>query len=183
MSQVIRLPPNKAMNLTVAARASFGGFRCSANEVIAVTFRTVTEGNYDDYLEFESPAASDGAVDARAADRQERQLRLAAFPHCVLLQVAYAELDYANQWCWQQFGPAHGECQQASSDYPACSVPNPHAHDGRWLTHWLVKTAYNFGYNEWYFAQETDQERFLEFAPHINFGGSVFRNEAHQITT
>lgn len=97
-------------------------------------------------------------------------MRLASFPHAVLLQVAYPELDYANRWCWQQFGPADGECQDASSEYPSCNHPGQHSHDGKWVTHWLAKTDYDFGYNEWYFAHAEDRERFLEFVPHIQWG-------------
>jgi hypothetical protein len=135
-----------------------------------VTFRTAVQANYDAYLEYEYPAASEGADEARAADRHERHARMAAFPYCVLLQVAYPELDYANGWCWQQFGPAQGECQQASSEYPACDLRTPHSHNGLWVTHWLAKTDYNFGFNEWYFVHQADRERFLEFVPQISWG-------------
>ena len=138
--------------------------------MLGMTHRTVLHANYDDYLEFVYPAALANSANARAAEMQERQLRLAAFPYCVLLQVAFAELDFANRWCWQQFGPAHGECLQASSEYPACAVRTPHSHEGRWLTDWLAKTDYNFGFNEWYFAQQTDRDRFAEFVPLISWG-------------
>jgi len=132
--------------------------------------RTVVLASYDEYLAFEYPAASGNLANARAADVRERQARLATFPHCVVLQVSYPELDYANRWCWQQFGPAHGECLQASSEYPACEIQGSHSHDGRWLTHWLVKTDYDFGFTEWYFVHLADRDRFLEFVPLINWG-------------
>ncbi|MGL4465675.1 MAG: hypothetical protein ACRDD1_20625 [Planctomycetia bacterium] len=135
-----------------------------------MTVRTVLPADYIAYLESEFPAQSDGAVAARAADAEERRVRLAAFPFSVMLQVAYPELDYANRWCWRQFGPAHGECWQSSSVYPACDLPEPHAHVGRWLTHWLAKTDYDFGFNEWYFASEPDRDRFVEFIPHLHWG-------------
>lgn len=87
-----------------------------------------------------------------------------------MLQVSYPEIDFANRWCWQQFGPAEGECHQAHSEYPACNLPPPHQHQGRWLSHFLVKTEYDFGYNEWYFTNETDRDRFVEFIPHMHWG-------------
>ena len=96
--------------------------------------------------------------------------RLTMFPFAVMLQVAYPEMDYANRWCWQQFGPAHGECWQHCSEYPVCDLPHPHAHVGQWMTHWYVKTDYDFGFNEWYFIREADRDRFLEFVPHVNWG-------------
>jgi hypothetical protein len=132
--------------------------------------RTVVQANYDSYLEQEYPSGSEAAAAARAADVQERQRRLAEFPHCVLLQLAYPELDFANRWCWQQFGPAHGECHQASSEYPACNLPGPHSHNGRWLSRWLAKTDYDFGFNEWHFEEPADRERFLAFVPQICWG-------------
>ena len=135
-----------------------------------MTYRTVIQATYDAYLESEYPTASGDNAVARAADREERLERLAVFPHSVLLQVAYPELDYANRWCWQQFGPAHGECNQASSHYPVCNLQHPHTHVGRWVTHWLAKTDYDFGFNEWYFAQQVDQEQFVAFIPQINWG-------------
>jgi hypothetical protein len=138
--------------------------------MFAMTFRTVVQADYEAYLEFEYPATADGAADARAADRRERGVRLAAFPHGVLLQVSYAEMDFGDRWCWQQFGPAHGDCQQAASEYPACHFQTPHSHDGVWMSHWLAKTDYNFGFNEWYFVRETDRDRFLAFVPHLSWG-------------
>ena len=130
--------------------------------------RTVIQSNYNAYREDKHAAASNPADEA--AESQERQVRLAEFPHSVVLQVSYAELDYANRWSWQQFGPAHGECLQADSDYPACHLRDPHSHVGKWAKYWLAKTSYNFGYNEWYFAQQADKERFLQFVPQINWG-------------
>ena len=132
--------------------------------------RTVVLASYDEYLDFEYPPASLDLVDARAADVRERQARMAVFPHCVVLQVSYPELDDANRWCWQEFGPAHGECLQAGSEYPACEIQGSHSHDGSWLTHWLVKTSYDFGFSEWYFVHVADRDRFLEFVPLINWG-------------
>src|SRR5258706_9988120 len=132
--------------------------------------RTSGLSRYDEYLDEVYPVSSVDSADARAADMHERQARLAAFPHCVVLQVSYPELDYANRWCWQQFGPAHGQCLQAGSNYPACEIRESHSHDGRWLTHWLDKVAYDFGYSEWYFAHQEDRDRFLQFVPLINWG-------------
>ena len=131
----------------------------SACHVIHTTFQ--------DYLKEEFPAGADSAAAGCAAEEQEHQRRLAAFPHSTVLQLAYPELDLANWWCWQQFGPARGECHQASSDRPACDQAGHHMHDGRWLTQWLAKTSYDFGFNAWYFAEEADQLKFLAFVPQL----------------
>ena len=135
-----------------------------------MTLRTVVLTDYDAYLEYEYPAASDGAAEARAADLRVREVRLKAFPHSVVLQVAYPEMDYANRWCWQQFGPANGDCHEAHSNYPACNLKGLHSHDGRWLSHWLDKTDYDFGFNEWCFARKDDLDRFMGFVPQITWG-------------
>lgn len=132
--------------------------------------RTAIQSTYADFLASEFVGTSDDVIAARAAEIRESVARLAAFPHSVVLQVAYPELDFANRWCWQQFGPAHGECHQASSEYAACDLPTPHEHDGSWLTHWLVKTDYDFGFNEWCFVRLEDRDRFLDFVPQINWG-------------
>lgn len=131
--------------------------------------RTVIESSYEEYLN--DPHATEGeSPDDLAAERQERQERLAIFPHSVVLQVAFLEMDYANRWCWQHFGPAHGKCLQSHSDYPACDQRDSHSHSGKWVTHWLAKTNYDFGYNEWFFAEKADHDRFIEFIPRINWG-------------
>lgn len=116
------------------------------------------------------PAGSTNIAEVRTADIAERNARMAAFPFSVMLQVAYPEMDFANRWCWHQFGPAHGECQQYQSEYPACRQTGPHIHSGKWATYWHEKTDYNFGFHEWYFASESDRDRFLEFVPELNWG-------------
>jgi hypothetical protein len=88
----------------------------------------------------------------------------------VMLQVAYPELDFANRWCWQHFGPADGECLQRQSEYPACTLSGDHSHTGKWMWYFLGKTDYDFGYNEWYFESELDQQRFLASVSDINWG-------------
>ena len=135
-----------------------------------MTLRTVERTDYDSYLEYMYPGASAETADERDADIEQRRVRLAAFPFAVILKVAYPEIDFANRWCWQQFGLPHGECHQRYSEYPACDSRDPHSHLGTWMTSWLVKTDYDFGFNEWYFQQQADQNRFLEFAPQINWG-------------
>jgi hypothetical protein len=104
-----------------------------------------------------------------------RDATLRAFPFGVILQVAYPEIDYANRWAWQQFGPRDGECFDVRrgsrpSEYPVCDDPEPHVHEGTWSCHWLVKTDYDFGFCEWFFSSSVDKDRFLAFAPTINWG-------------
>jgi hypothetical protein len=135
-----------------------------------MTIRTWKHAEFDAFLDSEYPAAQDGATEARAVERQERNETLKAFPYSVLLEVSYPEMDFANRWCWQQFGPAHGACLQLHSDYPVCLLKDTHIHDGRWTTHWFAKTAYDYGYNEWYFADQADRDRFVEYLPHVSWG-------------
>jgi hypothetical protein len=135
-----------------------------------MTHRTAELGDFESLLASEFPPTSPALVEAREAEIQERQVRLASFPHAVLLQVSFAEMDYANRWCWQQFGPASGECMQKESEYPACSLLHRHSHEGKWISHWYFKTEYNYGYNEWCFALPEDRDRFVEFVPQINWG-------------
>lgn len=133
-----------------------------------MTNRTVISATYEAYLadQYARPVEAD----AVAVDRQGRQIRLAQFPHSIVLQVAFPELDFANRWCWQQFGPADGQCYDASSEYRTCSAQVAHSHQGQWTSQWLAKTSYDFGYNEWYFALKEDHQRFIEFIPQIHWG-------------
>ena len=86
------------------------------------------------------------------------------------MQVSFPEVDFANRWCWQNFGPSDGECFQRYSQYRVCDVAEPHAHAGRWTSHWFVKTDYDFGFNEWYFIDANDLQMFLANVEHINWG-------------
>jgi len=132
--------------------------------------RTAVLSNFDSYLASEYPPTTAGAAEAIEEELRDRQQRLAQFPYAVVLQVAFPELDYANRWCWQQFGPADGVCLEKYSEYPSCRFEGAHSHKGNWLTHWLVKTDYDFGYNEWCFSQANDRDRFLAVFPDINRG-------------
>jgi hypothetical protein len=66
-----------------------------------MTYRTVDPASFEEYV-----ASDDDTTDARADEQQVRSLRLLRFPHSVMLKVSFAELDFANRWCWQTFGPA-----------------------------------------------------------------------------
>jgi hypothetical protein len=134
-----------------------------------MTFRTAKLVSYETFLQ-DKYALAVLDSDGRAQEEQKRQALLKGFPHSVVVQVAYPELDFSDRWCWEHFGPQDGECLQADSEYSACGVPGPHSHEGRWHSRWLFKTAYDFGYNEWYFASSTDRDKFLEFVPQICWG-------------
>lgn len=125
-----------------------------------MTYQTVVLSSFEAYL----------ASENESPDDEERDNRLSRFPYSVMLQVAFAELDFANRWCWQRFGPAHGECHQCQSEYPACTVALPHCHTGVWTHCWFAKTEYNFGFNEWYFSDESHYQLFLASVPSINWG-------------
>jgi hypothetical protein len=130
-----------------------------------MSHRTVILSSFEEYL-----ASEDDPLEERAAQELDRNERLLRFPYSVMLQVSYPELDFANRWCWQNFGPRDGECTQRYSEYSACDFREPHSHFGTWTSHWFVKTDYDFGFNEWYFAERADREQFFENVEIINWG-------------
>lgn len=130
-----------------------------------MTFRTVVLSSFDDYLAY---GQHSGTQDTSAF--QSRIDLLANFPNAVMLQLSFAELDYANRWCWQHFGPPHRECVDAQSEYVTCHISSSHCHLGTWTHEWYEKTDYNFGFNEWYFSMHTQYEKFQAFIPMINWG-------------
>ncbi len=130
-----------------------------------MSHRTAILSNIEAYLSFQ-----DDSPEGRAEEASSRNERMARFPFAVMLQVAYPELDFANRWCWTEFGPADGECMQKDSEYRVCTIDEVHSHSGVWTTYWFEKTDYNFGFNEWYFAKQSHHDLFLDFVPKINWG-------------
>ncbi len=130
-----------------------------------MTYRTAILSTIDDYL-----GAEDDSDEERAKQSLLRNNRLLRFPHAVMLQLAYPELDFVNRWCWENFGPRDGDCTQYQSEYRVCDIDGQHAHSGVWVDHWFTKTDYDFGFNEWYFAAKCDYDRFLMHIPNINWG-------------
>jgi hypothetical protein len=128
-----------------------------------MTYRTIRLSNYQACLEFE------GASLTTDFDL-ERTARILRFPYTVMLEASFAEFDYANRWCWQLLGPADGECLDSYSEYPSCLKSEPHNHEGRWGSHFLVKTEYNYGFCEWYFSNPADQQSFLDQVPTFHWG-------------
>jgi hypothetical protein len=122
-------------------------------------------------------------------DDERRQLK-AMFPHSVVLEGAYPEHDFATRWCWQNCGECHGECHEMYSEYPGCPLVlatgrierirgrdvmkyekvAAHLHQGSWTKKWLGKTAYDYGFGEFYFASEADLERFISAVPTFSWG-------------
>lgn len=103
-------------------------------------------------------------------DEASRNEFIKRFPFSVMLKVSYPELDFANRWCWQKLGPSNGECYQAYSEYRVCLESESHEHSGIWTSHWLEKTDYNFGFNEWYFSSIEDRDMFIAVLDEINWG-------------
>ena len=132
-----------------------------------MTHRTAILSTFDALLN-----SCDDYPEERADHQSERQEHLGRFSYAVMLKLAFPELDFANRWCWQNFGPYHGQCFQKDSEYPMCAIESPHCHIGTWSNHWYVKTDYNFGFNEWYFSTRSDRDLFLECVPAINWGES-----------
>jgi hypothetical protein len=100
-----------------------------------------------------------------------------------MLQVSFPEMDFADRWCWQRFGPRDGECIQHGSEYPVCAIEGRHSHTGKWTSHWFAKTDYNFGFNEWYFAEESAREQFLASVSEINWGENFPKKGAQPVGT
>ena len=108
---------------------------------------------------------------AHAEMNAQRATLCKDYPFSIILALAYPQMDFANRWCWQQFGSPQGRCDDHQSEYPSCNETTPnHHHEGRWRTHWWEKLDYDFGYNEWFFAEQMDYEAFYAFIPHISFG-------------
>jgi len=130
-----------------------------------MTHHTAILSSIDDYL-----ACEDDSAEERAEQNLLRNERLLRFPHAVMLQVAFPELDFAHRWCWANFGPRDGDCTQQYSEYRACDIEEPHSHTGVWMDHWFTKTDYNFGFNEWYFAKRSDYNQFATNIANLNWG-------------
>ncbi len=130
-----------------------------------MSHRTVVLSSFEEYL-----ASDDVSIEKRAAEELNRNNRLLRFPYSAMLQVSFPELDFAQRWCWQHFGPCDGECTQRYSEYRACDVDDPHFHVGTWASEWFAKTDYNFGFNEWYFAERGNCERFIANVENLYWG-------------
>ena len=135
-----------------------------------ISHRTVEVSSFEAYLEEAFPVGMVRYDEIRSTEIRECENRAKAFPYSVVLKVAYPELDFASRWCWKQFGPAQGACNQASSEYPSCKEQNSHIHEGCWRSDWLEKTDYNFGCNQWSFSNSNHRDQFLGFIPQINWG-------------
>ncbi|WP_254513120.1 hypothetical protein [Anatilimnocola floriformis] len=135
-----------------------------------MSYRTVEAASFEEYL-----ASDDDSVEDRASQKIERNERLLRFPFSVMLKVSFPELDFANRWCWQNFGPGDGECTQSYSRYRVCDRKDRHTHEGRWASHWFVKTDYDFGFNEWYFVASRDHELFVANIANINWGENFLK--------
>jgi len=131
-----------------------------------MSFRTVELSSFEEYLRECYPETGN------SLEEEDRDARLSRFPHVVMLKVAFPELDFANRWCWQQFGPYHGECQESYSEYRTCRLAEPHSHHGTWAYYFFEKIDYDFGFCEWYFTNRGHFERFLANVENINWGES-----------
>jgi hypothetical protein len=130
-----------------------------------MSYRTAILSSFEEYL-----ASDDHSPGFRAEEARERKDRLSRLPYSVMLQVSFAEFDFANRWCWQHFGPNDGECLQRQSEYPMCDLVEFHSHTGKWMWYWLAKTDHNFGFSEWYFSKQADRDFFLASVDEINWG-------------
>jgi hypothetical protein len=132
---------------------------------MSMSYRTVVASSFDEYL-----ASDEDSIEECASQVVDRNARLTRFPYSVMLKVSFPELDFANRWCWQNFGPCDGECMQRDSEYLACDRADSHSHVGKWTSYFFDKTDYNFGFNEWYFAEIADRDQFFASVDKINWG-------------
>ena len=56
------------------------------------------------------------------------------------------------------------------SEYRVCDRAEPHSHVGKWMSCFLGKTYYDFGFNEWYFVECADRDLFVANVDEINWG-------------
>jgi hypothetical protein len=70
-----------------------------------MSHQTALLSSFEEYL-----ANTDETKEELTEQLAVRDATLRAFPFGVILQVAYPEIDYANRWAWQQFGPRDGKC-------------------------------------------------------------------------
>ena len=131
----------------------------------SLTHKTHLLSSFEKYL-----SSADDSLEARAGETRERESLLRYFPHPVMLEMAFPELDNASRWCWKHLGAMDGECTQKQSEYRICSIEGPHRHAGKWTSHWFVKTDYDFGYNEFYFIERADRDLFLEQLAELDWG-------------
>jgi hypothetical protein len=130
-----------------------------------MSFRTVERSSFEEYMASDADSAEDREDQAAFRDKM-----LARFPYSVVLKVSFPELDFADRWCWQEFGPRDGECPRSPCEYPVCKRTDPHFHTGKWTSNWITKTDYDFGFNEWYFAEPADRDAFVANVDNINWG-------------
>ncbi len=131
-------------------------------------------------------------------DKRDEAIR--RFPFTVITEYFYPVGDFADRWCWQNFGPMDcKECGEHYSEYPGCPQvlaiqeykirksytdkdgkvheydfhtrdPGKHGHEGNWTIVWLGKTGYDYGFGEWYFKNEADRDKFVEAIPSFGVG-------------
>lgn len=122
------------------------------------------------------------------------------FPYSVVVEASWTVFDFAQRWCWQNFGPMDcQECYEHQSEYPACPLvlaiqeytirksytdkkgivheydyhtrcPGKHSHEGTWTVVGLGKTDYDYGFAECYFGNEIDKNKFIEAIPSFGLG-------------
>jgi hypothetical protein len=131
----------------------------------SMTHQTLFISSFEKYVATECASAEIAGDEMR-----NRQVRLQRFPYSVVVELSYPELDFAERWCWQNFGPADGDCMQRYSNYRMCLEGASHTHSGKWLRHWLAKTDYDFGYCEFHFSDQANQVAFLAQVSSFNWG-------------
>ena len=130
---------------------------------------------------------------------EKRNVIKSKFPFTVVLYGAYISHDFAVRWCWRNFGPIDGKCDERGSEFPGCPLVlateylvngwyfdanknkvdweekaykevEDHDHVGIWKYFWLGKHGYDYGFSEFYFQNESDRDCFLAAIPNFNLG-------------
>ena len=53
---------------------------------------------------------------------EKRNVIKSKFPFTVVLYGAYISHDFAVRWCWRNFGPIDGKCDERGSEFPGCPL-------------------------------------------------------------
>jgi len=93
-----------------------------------------------------------------------RESRRCDFPHTLMALLGYDLMDMAKQWCQDQWGPG-GDTYE---DRPYQPQENQAF---LWLTCWMMKTEYDYGFCEWYFREPSHLEQFVAHIQSCNEHG------------
>ncbi len=119
--------------------------------------------NFEEYLKEDYLIGNYNGQEYLNYKVKERNEILFKFPYSIILKLFYHQIDFADWILWQILGEVYGVCQY--SDIPACKIKGNHKHNGTWISYWLAKTDYDYGFNEWFFKKKKDINILTEIIP------------------